>query len=113
MRKLTCKHCGESFRPTALMHYIARANGRKGVVAAFESNLEEQWYDAFDCPNCGVQIIAGDRMREVESEKWNELCTQGTETLLELPRRRPRSSSVVLSARSRHMKAEKSYLLTL
>lgn len=113
MRELTCKHCGESFRPTAITHYIARANSRKGVVAAFESNPEEQWYDAFDCPNCGAQIIAGDRMRKVESEEWNELCTQGTETLPDLPRRRPRSSSVVLSARSRHMKAEKSFLLTL
>lgn len=112
MRELTCKHCGESFRPKAITHYIAREAGQKGIVAVFGSYPEEKLYDAFDCPNCGTQIIVGDRMRKVEPE-WKEQCTPDTETLPALPRRRPRSSSVVLSARSRHMKAEKSFLLTM
>ena len=112
MKFLECKACGAVFTPISALHYVAREDGQNGIAAAFESNPEEQWYDAFDCPNCGAQNITNVRMREVETT-WRELCTQDTARLPASPRRRPRNSSVVLSARSRHMKAERAFLLTM
>lgn len=112
MKFLTCKACGEVFPPKAALHYVAREDGQKGIAAIMGSTPEEKWYDAFDCPNCGAQNITNIRMREVETT-WRELCTQDTARLPASPRRRPRNSSVVLSARSRHMKAERAFLLTM
>lgn len=112
MKFLECKACGAVFTPISALHYVAREDGQKGIAAIMGSTPEEKWYDAFDCPNCGAQNITNIRMREVETN-WKEPCTPDTEQLPALPRRRPRNSSVVLSARSRHMKAERAFLLTM
>ena len=64
MRKmLNCTVCGTEFPAVKERHYIARDNGKTGLSTAFGSTDEEKIYDAFDCPNCGCQIIASERKR--------------------------------------------------
>lgn len=60
---IKCKVCGCEFPPVAERHYIARDNGNVGLVAAFQSNAEENIYDAFDCPMCGCQVVVNERKR--------------------------------------------------
>lgn len=60
---LECKICGTKFNAIVERHYIARDNGKTGLVAALSSNDEDRLYDAFDCPACGCQIIAKERKR--------------------------------------------------
>lgn len=60
---LKCKVCGCEFNAIAERHYIARDNGKTGLAVAFGSEIEERLHDAFDCPNCGCQIIAQERKR--------------------------------------------------
>lgn len=52
---LHCNICGLIFSPNKRTHYIARDT--KGIVG------EPKYYDAFDCPVCGRQIIVGERKR--------------------------------------------------
>lgn len=61
--RIKCKVCGCEFNPTIEKHYISRDCGKTGVVAAFQSNLEEKLYDTFDCPECGCQVVAQERKR--------------------------------------------------
>ena len=63
MKKIKCNVCGCEFVPQAKEHYIARTDGKTGVVAVFQSNDETGLFDAFDCPQCGCQVIAQDRKR--------------------------------------------------
>ena len=60
---IKCNVCGCEFPPIAERHYIARDDGKVGIVAAFQANPEEKIYDAFDCPNCGCQMIVQERKR--------------------------------------------------
>lgn len=60
---IECKICGTKFNAIVERHYIARDNGKTGLVAALSSNDEDRLYDAFDCPACGCQIIAKERKR--------------------------------------------------
>lgn len=59
---LKCKICGKEFEANLDRHYVARDNGKTGVIIAL-SNNEEKLYDAFDCPSCGCQVIAQERKR--------------------------------------------------
>lgn len=63
MMKIKCKICGCEFNPIADKHYVSRDNGKVGIVAAFQANLEDKLYDTFDCPECGCQVIAQERKR--------------------------------------------------
>lgn len=64
MNKLKCKVCGCEFPISASEHYVARDNGKTGLVVAFQSTNEEKLYDAFDCMVCGCQVIAQERKRD-------------------------------------------------
>ena len=59
---LKCKICGKEFEANLDRHYVARDNGKTGVIVAL-SNDEEKLYDAFDCPSCGCQVVAQERKR--------------------------------------------------
>lgn len=59
-KTLTCKVCGEEFRP----HKEARYTAMKSE-GFFGPSL---YFDAIDCPNCGRQMILGERMQEVSNE---------------------------------------------
>ena len=63
MKKIKCKVCDCEFVPQVKEHYIARTDGKTGVVAVFQSNDETGLFDAFDCPQCGCQVIAQERKR--------------------------------------------------
>ena len=63
MKKIKCNVCGCEFVPQVKEHYIARTDGKTGVVAVFQSNDETGLFDAFDCPQCGCQVIAQERKR--------------------------------------------------
>lgn len=62
LKKLTCDICGCRFLPTAERHYIARADGVTGGLGLTVRD-EEPLYDAFDCPQCGTQMITQPRKR--------------------------------------------------
>lgn len=63
MKKLKCKICECEFVPEKKEHYVARTDGKTGVVLIFQSNDETGLFDAFDCPQCGCQVIAQERKR--------------------------------------------------
>lgn len=73
---LKCKICGTEFPAIKERHYIARDNGKTGLVAAFGSNNEETLHDTFDCPMCGCQVIAQERKREYKSVKQNKFVEE-------------------------------------
>lgn len=54
MKLLKCEICGMEFTPSKEQHYIAV----KRAIFAIST-----YYDAFDCPKCGGQIIAKERCR--------------------------------------------------
>lgn len=60
--KIKCKICGYEFPPTIEKHYVARDCTKTGALANL-SKIEEKIYDAFDCPNCGCQVVAQERKR--------------------------------------------------
>lgn len=65
-RLLECKVCGTKFGATLERKYIARDSESAGL-AVLAKTAETSWYDAFDCPVCGCQIIAQERKRSVGS----------------------------------------------
>lgn len=60
-----CLCCGSVFSPTKEMRYTAR-DTKPARQALFTQLGEPKEYDAFDCPQCGCQIIAGERLRPVD-----------------------------------------------
>lgn len=66
MKKLKCKICDCEFVPEKKEHYVARTDGKTGVVSMLQSNNDETGlFDAFDCPKCGCQVIAQERKRSL------------------------------------------------
>ena len=63
MKKLKCKICDCELVPEKKEHYVARTDGKTGVVSMFQSNDETGLFDAFVCPQCGCQVIAQERKR--------------------------------------------------
>ena len=62
---VVCQCCGTMFTPTKEMRYTAR-NAKPARQALFTQLGETKEYDAFDCPQCGCQIIVGERLRPVD-----------------------------------------------
>lgn len=82
-----CLCCGHVFSPDKEMRYTARDN--KPGQQLFAVCAETKQYDAFDCPQCGCQIIAGERLRPVDEavfalgdidEVHEDDISEGTET---------------------------------
>lgn len=65
---MKCKVCKHRFHPTNANHYICRLSIKRGLAAAFGS-AEPTLFDAFDCPHCGSQIIAGVRERKYDADE--------------------------------------------
>lgn len=63
---LKCKVCGIKFHPTTWRRYTVVDNKTTGVMAAIVGTENPIIYDAFDCPNCGCQIIVNERLRRVD-----------------------------------------------
>lgn len=59
-----CQCCGATFTPTKEQHYIVK-DATPGKVLLMTA-AEPKQYDAFDCPQCGCQIIVGERLRPVD-----------------------------------------------
>lgn len=61
MNVLNCKVCGMSFQPLSAYHYIVRE--REERVSILDLSARElKLYDAYECPLCGAQNIAGERL---------------------------------------------------
>lgn len=60
-RKTKCKVCGARFFPT-----IYTAKGHGGISSITTGVLK---YDACDCPECGKQIILGERFTKDGDEE--------------------------------------------
>lgn len=63
---MKCTCCGAEFIPTKDMHSIvvnenASGNGLSALIGTKETNIVK-YYDAYDCPNCGRQLIVGERL---------------------------------------------------
>lgn len=71
-RTKSCRICGCEFPITSQTHYIATDNETVGLASAFGSKKEVDIYDAFDCPNCGCQMIIQRRKRAWESYTYVE-----------------------------------------
>jgi DNA-directed RNA polymerase subunit RPC12/RpoP len=57
---MKCKVCGTEFEPKKEDKYIVKVTKRTGMVTA-----DIETYDAFDCPKCGCQQLAGLRHLEM------------------------------------------------
>lgn len=71
--KVVCKVCGSELELVKKNHYVVADNLKTGIITALATTTEEQWYDAFDCPVCGCQYIAGERKRKVRNVIFREL----------------------------------------
>ena len=61
---IECKVCGCKFNPVKQSHYIVRDNKRASSLApVLSSDDEPTLYDAFNCIQCGCQIVAQQRKR--------------------------------------------------
>lgn len=63
---LKCKVCGKEFEAVKENHYVAREGLKSGAFVDLAST-EEKTFDAFDCPYCGCQYVAGERKRNLEA----------------------------------------------
>lgn len=57
---MKCKVCGTKFKPKKEDKYIVKVTKRTSMVTA-----DIETYDAFDCPKCGCQQLAGLRHLEI------------------------------------------------
>lgn len=57
---IKCKVCGQMFSPNIEAHYKARDLEVTGI-STITRKEEVKYYDAFDCPYCGCQVIAQER----------------------------------------------------
>ena len=55
--ELHCEVCNNRFKPTKDLHYIAKSHTTMFMVPDVET-----FHDAYDCPRCGSQILAKDRV---------------------------------------------------
>lgn len=79
-KTIECKICGAEFTPTKEMHYIAREKGITGLTVIVK-NDESEIYDAFDCPQCGCQLVAQNRYRDYFREyDYDEDITEDDES---------------------------------
>lgn len=62
MNVLVCKICGASFQPISAIHYIAREREERAFLDLSAGYREPKLYDAYHCPLCGSQVIAGERL---------------------------------------------------
>ena len=61
---IECKVCGCKFNPVKQSHYIVRDNEKASSLATvFSGDAEPMLYDAFNCIQCGCQIVAQQRKR--------------------------------------------------
>ena len=69
---LECKVCGCKFNPVKQSHYIVRDNEKASSLATvFSGDAEPMLHDAFDCPQCGCQVVAQPRKRKYRT-RFNE-----------------------------------------
>lgn len=70
LNKLKCDVCGHEFVPSRKERYSAKENRiQGGLVSAMQGSSEEpKVYDCFDCPACGCQMVAKERLRKVKED---------------------------------------------
>ena len=67
--RIKCNVCGCKFEALAENRYTARE------IAGMLSFVSPTLYDAFDCPRCGCQCIAGVRKESVDNPEEDE-CSE-------------------------------------
>lgn len=66
---MKCAVCGKRFKPKKENGYIV-AKKTTGIVEMIVGGGEK--LECFDCPRCGCQIVAGERLEKVEVSVQNE-----------------------------------------
>ena len=76
---LECKVCGCKFNPVKQSHYIVRDNEKVSSLATvFSCDAEPMLYDAFDCPQCGCQVVAQPRKRKCRTRFSEQQVSLGS-----------------------------------
>ena len=57
IKKLVCKVCGHEFAPEKKNRYVAKR------PIPYQTT---EYYDCYDCPVCGCQIVAKERFKAVD-----------------------------------------------
>lgn len=67
-KKCECEVCGTKFSPKKSQRYVTQERIATGGLsdALTGSYRQPKEYDTFDCPVCGCQFIAKERLRKVE-----------------------------------------------
>lgn len=69
----TCCVCGRDFPLLIENRYTARGNEKTGI-AALTGGVEEDLFDAMDCPHCGCQNILQTRKRRDAISKLADMA---------------------------------------
>lgn len=76
---IECKVCGCKFNPVKQSHYVVRDNEKASSLATvFSSDAEPMLHDAFDCPQCGCQVVAQQRKRVYRTRLGEEQFNLGS-----------------------------------
>lgn len=70
LNRLKCDVCGYEFVPSRKERYSVKENRiQGGLASAIQGSSEEpKVYDCFDCPACGCQMVAKERLRKVKED---------------------------------------------
>lgn len=68
MANVKCNICGTEFHAIREKRYTARDLRRTGVIAAIGPSDEPKQFDAFDCPECGCQVVVQERKRNIADD---------------------------------------------
>ncbi len=64
-----CKVCGSKIVPKKEKRYVARQYTTTGGISNALSGMgEPKEYDCFDCPVCGCQFVAKERLKKAEEK---------------------------------------------
>lgn len=81
--KIECDVCGKKFHVESKSMYVSRDTEVSGAFAAL-NKIEAKRYDTIDCPECGRQIILGERKyRTTKYTHLEEQLKKVTTNLLE------------------------------
>lgn len=66
LKLIECPVCGTKFSPSKDRHYIAVGRSSRSTII---DPVDEFLFDAYDCPYCGSQYIAGSRKNKLETKE--------------------------------------------
>ena len=76
---IECNVCGCKFNPVKQSHYVVRDNEKVSSLApVLNGNAEPMLRDAFDCPQCGCQVVVQPRKRKYRTRFSEQQVSLGS-----------------------------------